>query len=104
MTGVQTCALPISLAQTGEVFLGISTSGKSPNVLRALTMARSRGVVTVAFTGSQGGPILELCDLLLAAPSTNTAIIQQIHITAAHTVCALVERAMFPINVMKVHA
>ena len=93
-----------ALAQTGEVFLGISTSGKSPNVLRALTMARSRGVVTVAFTGSQGGPILELCDLLLAAPSTNTAIIQQIHITAAHTVCALVERAMFPINVMKVHA
>jgi D-sedoheptulose 7-phosphate isomerase len=93
-----------ALGQPGDVFLGISTSGKSPNVLRALALARSRGVVTVCFTGSQGGPILELCDLLLAAPSTKTAIIQQIHITAAHTVCALVERAMFPMKVVNVHA
>lgn len=92
-----------ALGHPGDVFLGISTSGKSPNVLRALVTARSRGIVTVGFTGSQGGPMLEQCDVLLAAPSTNTAIIQQIHITAAHTVCALVERAIFPMKVVTVH-
>jgi len=85
-----------ALGQPGDVFLGISTSGKSPNVIRALAMARSRGLVTAGFTGSRDSPMLALCDLLLAAPSANTAIIQQIHITAAHLVCALVERAMFP--------
>lgn len=90
-----------ALGQPGDVFLGISTSGKSPNVLRALAMARSLGVVTVGFTGSQNGPLRELCDLLLAVPSTKTAIVQQIHITAAHTVCALVERSMFPTKVVE---
>ena len=92
-----------ALGHPGDVFLGISTSGKSPNVLRALVTARSRGIVTVGFTGSQGGPMLEQCDVLLAAPSPNTAIIQQVHITAAHTVCALVERAIFPMKVVTVH-
>jgi len=87
-----------ALGQPGDVFLGISTSGKSPNVIRALAMARSRGLVTAGFTGSRDSAMLGLCDLLLAAPSANTAIIQQIHITAAHLVCALVERAMFPMS------
>lgn len=85
-----------ALGQPGDVFLGISTSGKSANVLRALAMARSRGVITVGFTGARTGQMHGLCDLILSAPSTNTAIVQQIHITAAHAVCALVERAMFP--------
>ena len=93
-----------ALGQPGDVFLGISTSGKSPNVLRALEMARARGLVTAGFTGLRDGPMLELCDLLLAAPSARTAIIQQIHITAAHLVCALVERAMFPVKVALVNA
>jgi D-sedoheptulose 7-phosphate isomerase len=85
----------LALGQPGDVLLGISTSGTSPNVLRAFAAARSRGLVVVGFTGSCESPFLEMCDLLLAAPSKETAIIQQIHITAAHVICALVERTMF---------
>lgn len=86
----------LGLGQPGDVFLGISTSGRSPNVLRALDAARERGLVTLGFAGAQGGKMRERCDLLLCAPSPRTAIIQQIHIVAAHLLCALVERRMFP--------
>ena len=84
------------LGQPGDVFLGISTSGNSPSVLRALDAARTRGLVTLGFAGQGGGKMVPLCDHILRAPSTWTPIIQQVHITAAHIVCALVERAMFP--------
>ena len=86
----------VALGQDGDVLLGISTSGASANVLRALAAAREKNLISVGFTGAQGGAISEFCDLLLRAPSNKTAIIQQIHITAAHVVCALVERTMFP--------
>ena len=86
----------IGLGRPGDVFLGISTSGNSPSVLRALEAARARGLVTLGFAGQGGGKMLALCDHILRAPSTWTPIIQQVHITAAHIVCALVERAMFP--------
>lgn len=84
------------LGRPGDVFLGISTSGASPNVLRALEAARAGGLVTLGFTGQRSGPMRELCDLLLAAPHTGAALVQQVHITAAHVICALVEREMFP--------
>lgn len=84
------------LGQRGDVFLGISTSGNSPSVLRALEAARARRLVTLGFAGQGGGKMVPLCDHLLRAPSTWTPVIQQVHITAAHIVCALVERAMFP--------
>lgn len=84
------------LGKRGDVFLAISTSGNSPSVLRALQAARARGLVTLGFAGQGGGKMIPLCDHLLRAPSTWTPIIQQVHITAAHIVCALVERAMFP--------
>jgi D-sedoheptulose 7-phosphate isomerase len=84
------------LGRAGDVFLGISTSGNSPNVLRALDAARDAGLVTHAFTGRSGGAMGELCDRLLRVPSERTAIIQQLHLIAAHLICALVERAMFP--------
>jgi D-sedoheptulose 7-phosphate isomerase len=86
----------LGLGQKGDVFLGISTSGKSPNVLRAFDAAKSRGLISLGFTGANSGPMRKKTDLLLEAPSSKTAIIQQIHIVAAHIVCALVERAMFP--------
>lgn len=86
----------LGLGQDGDVFLGISTSGNSPNVLRALDAARTRGLVTLAFSGAGGGQMRERTDLLLAAPSAKTPIIQQIHIIAAHVICALVERALCP--------
>jgi D-sedoheptulose 7-phosphate isomerase len=85
-----------ALGRPGDVFLGISTSGNSPSILRALEAARAGGLVTLGFAGQGGGRMAPLCDHLLRAPSTWTPIIQQIHITAAHIVCALVERAMFP--------
>ena len=86
----------IALGRKGDVFLGISTSGNSPNLLRALAAARAQGVMTLGFTGQGGGKMAGLCDLLLPAPSGWTPIIQQIHITAAHIFCALIERAIFP--------
>ena len=88
----------LGLGRPGDVFLGISTSGRSPNVLRALDAARGKGLVCLGFTGAGpgAGVMAERCDLLFRAPSPETAIIQQLHITAAHIVCALVERAMFP--------
>lgn len=86
----------IGLGQPGDVFLGISTSGNSPNVIRALEVARARGLVTLGFAGQGGGKMVALCDHILRAPSTWTPVIQQIHITAAHIYCALIERTMFP--------
>lgn len=84
------------LGRAGDVFLGISTSGQSPNILSALQVARGMGISTFGFTGSQGGGMRTLCDRVLVAPSDQVAVIQQIHITAAHVLCALVERAIFP--------
>ena len=91
-----------ALGRPGDVLLAISTSGRSPNIALALRAARERGMVTLGFTGAQGfsatpgGAAVERCELLLRAPSNVTAIIQQIHIIAAHIVCSLVERAMCP--------
>ncbi len=86
----------LALGRPGDVLLGISTSGTSANVLRALAAGRERGLACIGFAGAQDGPMTAACGLLLQAPSTRTAVIQQLHITAAHVVCALVERAMFP--------
>ena len=86
----------VALGQPGDVLLGISTSGTSANVLRALAAGRDRRLRCIGFAGAQGGPMAEACDLLLQAPSTCTPVIQQLHIVAAHVVCALVERAVFP--------
>ena len=86
----------IALGRPGDVFLAISTSGNSPSVLCALEAARAHGLTTLGFAGQGGGKMLPLCDHILRAPSSWTPIIQQVHITAAHIVCALVERAMFP--------
>lgn len=84
------------LGQQGDVFIGISTSGRSPNVIAALKAARDIGVTTIGFTGAKKSDMLPLCDLVLAAPSEDTAQIQQIHITAAHAICDVVERELFP--------
>jgi D-sedoheptulose 7-phosphate isomerase len=83
------------LGARGDVLIAISTSGRSTNILAALGAAREQGILTVGFTGSQTCPMLELCDLVLAAPSTATPLIQQVHITAAHIICGWVERALF---------
>jgi D-sedoheptulose 7-phosphate isomerase len=82
------------LGAKGDVLIAISTSGRSPNVLRALDAARTNGVVTIGFTGRKGGEMPSRCDVILRVPSDRTPVIQQIHITAAHIVCGLVERRL----------
>jgi D-sedoheptulose 7-phosphate isomerase len=84
------------LGRKGDVFIGITTSGRSPNIISALKAAREAGVTTIGFTGTPGLSMQPLCDHLLVAPSDETAIIQQIHITAAHAICGLVEHELFP--------
>ena len=84
----------MALGRPGDVILGISTSGRSPNVMRALEAARDIGMVCLGFAGRDGGAMRERCDLILEAPSAWTPLIQQVHITAAHVVCALAERAL----------
>lgn len=79
----------------GDVFLGISTSGNSPNILRALDAAKRKGITTIGLTGSGGGKMLELCDYCLCVPSDDTPRIQETHIVIGHTICAMVELAMF---------
>lgn len=85
-----------ALARPGDVVLGLSTSGRSDNVLRALAAGRAMGLMTIGFTGAGGGVMAAHADLLLRAPSDLTPIIQQIHMIAGHLLCALVERAIHP--------
>jgi D-sedoheptulose 7-phosphate isomerase len=80
----------------GDVFIGISTSGRSPNIVAALQVARAKGLVTVGLTGRGGGLMPELCDHCLRTPSDQTPRIQEGHITMGHTICWLIERAIFP--------
>ncbi len=79
----------------GDVFIGYSTSGKSPNVLLAFEEARSRGLVCIGLTGNRGGPMRELCHHLLEAPSADTPKIQEGHLVLGHILCGLVENAIF---------
>jgi D-sedoheptulose 7-phosphate isomerase len=83
------------LGHRGDVFLAISTSGRSPNILAALKVAREIGITTIGFTGAAGTQMPALCDLCLAVPSNDTPLIQQVHIVAAHAICGLVERDLF---------
>lgn len=82
--------------QRGDVLVGLSTSGNSPNVIRAFEVAREIGMTTVAFTGSTGGKMKPLADLLLNVPSDDTPRIQESHILLAHIICEWVESEMFP--------
>jgi D-sedoheptulose 7-phosphate isomerase len=79
----------------GDVFIGYSTSGKSPNILRAFEEARKQGLVCIGLTGNRGGPMLELCDHLLEVPSGDTPTIQEGHLVLGHILCGLVEQAIF---------
>jgi len=82
-------------AVSGDVVVGISTSGNSPNVLKALQLARDRGCRTIGLLGRDGGSIKPLCDLALVVPSTDTPRIQEGHGAIIHIVCDLVEKALF---------
>jgi D-sedoheptulose 7-phosphate isomerase len=85
-----------ALGTPGDVFVAISTSGNSPNILRALDAAREKRLVTVGFAGRRGGAMACRCDRLLRAPTDSTQLVQQLHIVAGHILCALVEERLFP--------
>ena len=80
-----------ALGKKGDVAIGISTSGTSKNVLRALEAAKKQGLVTVGFTGKTGGNLAPLCDVLLKIPTTTTARIQEMHITLGQMLCGALE-------------
>jgi D-sedoheptulose 7-phosphate isomerase len=85
-----------ALGQKGDVLLAFSTSGRSPNILSGLRTARERGILTVGFSGETEGDMTAHCDLMFRAASGVTAHIQELHMTAGHIVCGLIEAAMFP--------
>ena len=80
-----------ALGRPGDVAVGISTSGRSPNVVQGLRAARARRMVTVGFTGAAGGPMRRHCRLLIRVPSRTTARIQEVHILVGHILCQLVD-------------
>ena len=86
-----------ALGQKGDVFIGYTTSGKSPNILLALKEARLSGLICIGLTGNRGGPLLELCDYLLEVPSTDTPKIQEGHLVLGHILCGLVENTIFKV-------
>jgi len=78
-------------ASRGDVFIGITTSGNSENILQAAEYAKKNGITVIGFTGEGGGRFAELCDYLLEVPSSDTPHIQESHITIGHIICGLVE-------------
>jgi D-sedoheptulose 7-phosphate isomerase len=80
----------------GDVAVGISTSGRSPNVVAALRLARERGLATVALTGEAGGELRELADHLLDVPHRDTARVQEVHAMVVHVLCQVVEEELAP--------
>jgi len=79
----------------GDVFIGISTSGNSPNVTAALQRARELDIITIGLTGHSGGEMQSLCDYCIQVPSMSTPRIQESHIMLAHIICELVENTLF---------
>jgi len=82
-----------ALGREGDVALGISTSGRSPNVVSALDAARTRGLRTIALTGRDGGAVGRAVEIHINVPSDSTARVQEVHRTLLHVICDLVERA-----------
>jgi D-sedoheptulose 7-phosphate isomerase len=84
----------IALGRKGDLLIGISTSGNSENVLRAIEEASRMGINTVGMTGGDGGRLTSICDYGIIVPSTSTARIQECHILIGHTICQIIEKTM----------
>jgi len=83
------------IGEKGDVLVGLSTSGNSPNILKAFTTAKKKELITIGFTGKSGGEMRTLCDHLINIPSTDTPRIQESHIMVGHIICQLVEEKYF---------
>jgi len=86
------------IGEKGDVLVGLSTSGNSPNILKALKTAKKKEMITIGFTGKSGGEMRTLCDHLINIPSTDTPRIQESHIMVGHIICQLVEEKYFAPN------
>jgi D-sedoheptulose 7-phosphate isomerase len=84
-----------SFVEKGDIAIGLSTSGNSPNVIKGLLKAQEKGAITVGFTGQKQNKIEEIVDICLKIPSTDTPRIQEGHITVGHIICYLVEKELF---------
>jgi D-sedoheptulose 7-phosphate isomerase len=85
-----------ALGAAGDILLGISTSGNSPNIIRGFKAGRKKKIKTVALTGNQGGKLIAWADRSLIVPSSDTPHIQETHIFAIHILCELVDSSLFP--------
>ena len=83
------------LGNKGDALICISTSGNSPNILKAVAKAKEKKIVTIGFLGKDGGKLINECDLYILIPSDNTQRIQEGHITAGHILCEIVEREVY---------
>lgn len=83
------------LGNKGDALICISTSGNSPNILKAVETAKSKDILTIGFLGKDGGKLIKECDLKILIPSDNTQRIQEGHITVGHIVCEIVERETY---------
>jgi D-sedoheptulose 7-phosphate isomerase len=85
-----------ALGNEGDIFIGISTSGNSANVIKALQACKEKGIISVGLTGLSGGKMAELCDYCIKVPSNETPRIQEVHILIGHIICCIVEENIFP--------
>jgi D-sedoheptulose 7-phosphate isomerase len=83
------------IGQPGDVLIGLSTSGNSKNICKALEVARNKQMLTIGFTGTTGGLMKPLCDYLINVPSTDTPRIQECHMLIGHIICQMVEEQYF---------
>lgn len=86
------------VGNSGDLLIGISTSGNSKNVLKAFEIAKQKGIKTIGLSGRDGGAMNELCDINVVVPSNDTARIQEMHILIIHTICAAVDGAFLSSN------
>ena len=84
-----------ALGQKGDVFIAISTSGKSSNILKAIEQAKLKGLTVIGLTGRTGGKMKAMCDICLCAPSDSTPRIQECHLLIEHSLCACIEEKLF---------
>jgi len=80
----------------GDIFIGISTSGNSPNVIKAFEACKQKGILSIGLTGMSGGKMAEICDICIRVPSNDTPRIQEVHILIGHIICLIVEQELFP--------
>lgn len=84
-----------ALGSEGDIFIGISTSGSSTNIIHAFSSCREKKIISVGFTGSMRGKMNELCDICINVPSNDTPRIQEMHILIAHIICSIIEQELF---------